>query len=87
MVAPAFQWFRSRLVQNKYGDGGNSLNFSALSQLNGMTNDNMILLGSRTPKLKPSRSNLNMTIHADRHSDAGGAFKTGFKSEGRNKQR
>ena len=31
-VAPAFQWFRSRLTQHRYGEGGNGhLNLSALS--------------------------------------------------------
>ena len=57
-VTPAFQWFRSRLVQHKYGDaGGTSLNVTSLNQLNGMTSQFMIHLGTKTPKLRRSYSN------------------------------
>ena len=29
-VSPAYQWFRSRLTQYKYGEGGNALNLTSL---------------------------------------------------------
>ncbi len=44
MVAPAFQWFRSRLVQNRYGEGGAGLNKTTLSQLNGLTSSDQFVI-------------------------------------------
>ena len=87
MVAPAFQWFRSRLIQHKYGDGGNNLNSAALSQLNGLTNDNMIVLGtsrSKTPvrKMNSSHSIASGQLHESLSAGPSKtrAFQNGFKS-------
>ena len=77
MIAPAFQWFRSRLVQNKYGEGGSSLSVTTLSQLNGITTDNVILLGTRTPKIHSARSNSKISIHNGQQQNAEKASKTG----------
>ncbi len=44
MVAPAFQWFRSRLVQHRYGEGGSGLNKTTLSQLNGLTSSDQFVI-------------------------------------------
>jgi len=57
MVAPAFQWFRSRLTQYRYGDGGNGLNLASLNQLNGLTSGDQfqIRLGAMPPKREEPR--------------------------------
>ena len=70
MVAPAFQWFRSRLTQHRYGEGGNGhLNTAALNQLNGMTAQDSLPLrlgvkpqagGGYEPRLKTSASNQSL---------------------------
>ena len=68
MVAPAFQWFRSRLVQHKYGDGGSALNKTTLSQLNGLTTSDQYVIKLGSKQFKSRERNHRMHGSASNRS-------------------